>query len=322
MPRLTFVSCCVLALGSAGLLLGQGRQASPATGSADEHAYFASLVGSKDHVASYSLRDPAQLKPRQDGGYAQSAKRPLAVTYAPGADTYPLKQDAAKILISQRANSLPNQVRLPLRHDPTGFVVTWDAWWGEEFQYAISGIEDYKAFQLESGGRIWTEVRARFRRAQRFPRAVAVIDVRQYGGAGDRKGSKAGGVKFGSGGLGGIKEAFAIAPATWTRYWVRLTPRPGGDGRWDFSLWVADETRDPVLLYDKEGVRPNEKSQQWERFWLEYNTSTKDIKPGRPELVAYARNVVVLRPTVDMKDILRRPIAKGDGRGSTRRATP
>lgn len=268
------------------------------------HAYFDRLVARPDHLVSYSLRNPAQLSSRDDQGFAHSNKRELMVSYDPSADSYRRKQDAAKIVIPPDGNNLRNQVRLPLKHGSQGFLVTWDAWWGEEFDYRTAGIKNYKAFQLESGGRIWTEVRARFQAARRFAGAIALVDVRPYRGSSEHKGAKVDGVNFGNGSLGGLRAAFGVAPNTWTRYWVSLVPRPGSS-YWDFSLWVADEARDAVLLYDKEGIKPN--GDGWERFWLEYNTSTSKVQEGRGPLVAYARNVVVLRVTGEPPRIFERP---------------
>lgn len=282
----------------------EATQAAAAKGS-EQHAYFDQLVARPDHVVSYSLRDPRQLAHRKDGGFAASNSRDLVVTYAPSTDSYPRRQDAAKVVIPADGNNLRNQIRLPLNHGTQAFVVTWDAWWGEEFGYRTAGIEDYKAFQLESGERIWTEIRARFRRAMRFPGALALTDVRPYKGSAEHRGSVVNGTKYGSGSLGGLLTNFPIAPNTWTRYWVQLVPT-GDNGWWEFSLWLADERRKPVALYEKARIKPN--GSGWDRLWLEYNTSTSQLKPGRGELVSYVRNVVVLRLAGDVRPILQSPV--------------
>ncbi len=273
-----------------------------------QHDYFQTLARRSDHLVSYSLRDPAQLAPRARGGFAQSADRTLGVTYDPASDRYPRKQDAAKVLIESDANNLRNQVRLPLQHGAEGFLLTWDAWWGEEFRFDRTGIRNYKAFQLESGGGIWTEVRARFQGAHRFRGAVALVDVRAYGGSAARRRSRVGDVNYGGGSVGGQLATFAIAPNTWTRYWVQITPRAASEW-WDLSMWMADEARGPVQLFKQEAIKP--KGKGWDRLWLEYNTSTNGVKPGRGELVSYVRNVVVLKPLGDVSTILQRPVGTG-----------
>lgn len=296
------------------LVVGQARPhpqpVSNRTG-ADPHGYFTRLTTRGDVLASYSLRDPAQLTSRANGGFTQSDSREIGVTYSPATDRYARKQDAAKVVIPADGNNLRNQVRLPLAHKGAGFLVTWDAWWGEEFAFDRAGIEDYKAFQLESGGRIWTEIRTRFRRARRFPGSIALIDVRPYKGSSEKRGSVVRGTKYGNGSLAGLQGNFPIAPDTWTRFWVQLAPR-GGDGWWNFSLWVADEKRDAVQLYADQAVKPN--GTGWDRLWLEYNTSTRAVKPNRGELVSYVRNVVVLKSQSDLKPLLERPLGMSTAR--------
>jgi len=304
-----------VALAGTMLLLVTGPGAPPAaqsSASGSPHAYFERLVARPDHLVSYSLRSPDQLVSRDKGGFTHSNTRDQFVHYAPARDTYSKAQDAAKIVIPANGNSLRNQVRLPFDHGNGGFLITWDAWWGEEFAFEHTGIKNYKAFQLESGGRIWTEIRSRFQPARRFPGAIALVDVRPYRGSSERKGARVGGVNYGNGSLGGLLTNFGVAPNTWTRYWVSLVPRKDSEF-WDFSLWVADERRDAVLLYDKEGIKP--KGMGWDRFWLEYNTSTSKVREGRGELVAYARNVVVLKVSGSPPQIFDRP-RPGPARGA------
>lgn len=301
MQRLT-CGLAVVVLATSLQVAGGGQSVGTRAEGSDRHAYFDALAARSDVLVTYSLRDPRQLRPRSEGGYAQSSKRALGVSFAPAQDSYPRKQDAAKITIPPTTNSLPNQVRLPFDHGTRGFLITWDAWWGEEFAVARTGIDSYKAFQLESGGRIWTEIRARFGRAKSFPDAVALADIRPYGAAA-RKGSRLGKVRYGTGSLGGLREHFAIAPSQWTRYWVLIVPRE--DGWWALSFWMADERRDATLLYDGEAIRP--KGPGWDRFWLEFNTSTKGVARDRGELVAYVRNVVVLKAPGDVRSLLQRP---------------
>jgi hypothetical protein len=135
--------------------------------------------------------------------------------------------------------------------------------------------------------------------------------VRPYKGSSEKRGSVVKGTKYGNGSLAGLRANFPIAPNTWTRYWVQIVPRAEA-GWWSFSLWVADEKRDAVLLYDQAGVKPN--GAGWDRLWLEYNTSTKNMKAGRGELVSYVRNVVVLRAQSDVTPLLERPLGTSTAR--------
>jgi hypothetical protein len=105
--------------------------------------------------------------------------------------------------------------------------------------------------------------------------------------------------------LGPMSNQFAIMPETWTRYWAYFNKV----GEWhEFSLWLADPTRDPVLILDRLQM-PNTLAGAtgWEKFWLEYNTSDHGKAEGFGERVAYARNIVMLRGVTDVKSLLKRP---------------
>lgn len=139
------------------------------------HAYFEALAAKPECIAAFSLRDAAQLD-----AFKHTKMRPGAVTYDPANDRDPRRQDAAKITVPAGKVSLPNQVRLPLgTMDDTTTLVTWDAWFGSEFQYGKTGIATYKTFQFASPDRLWFEVRTRFkqdeaqsaRRAAKMPKA-------------------------------------------------------------------------------------------------------------------------------------------------------
>jgi hypothetical protein len=124
------------------------------------HAYFETLAARPDCLAAYSLRDNAQL-----AKYTNAPGRPQRVTYDPESDHDPRRQDAAKIVVPAGKVSLGNTVRLPIgTSDGTTTLVTWDAWFGAEFQFAKTNIGNYKTFQFSSPkDRIWFEVRTRFK---------------------------------------------------------------------------------------------------------------------------------------------------------------
>ncbi len=285
---------------------------------AGPHDYFNSLVARSDVAASYSLRDAAQVAEFRRG----SPSDPIYVTYDPANDPDPRKQDAAKIFIPETNNSLPTQVWLPTRHPVrTSLLVTWDAWWGSEFDYDNTGIGTYKAFQIGSPQEdIWTEVRSRFSMAQ-SDGDVAKVDVRQYGGLGPNasKYPIINGINYGSNSLGPMTNEFSIAKQIWTRYWAFFEPQ--ADGEWyRFSLWLADENRDPVLVHSQLQIMPqigppNMTSMDgtWGKLRLEYNTSTMGVPAGRGPLVSYVRNVVMLKgPTLsNITSILLKPGSSG-----------
>lgn len=259
------------------------------------HGYYLTLASRSDCLQAYSLRDAAQLQTPNNGGFAHSNSRPLVVTYDPANDPDPRRQDAAKIVIGTSSNSLTNMVILPIPQYSGSLLVTWDAWFGKEFAAATSGIPTYKNFQLASNNAIWTEVRSRFSLASGSD--IAEVDLRYYGTPGP------GTTKVGDA-LAPMSGSFTIKPETWTRYWVLLNPV----GQWtELSMWVADQNRGPVQLLDRRLVTPKGSGSRWDQFWLEYNTSTDTIKAGRPNLIGYARNVVMLQGVTNMSGLLQRP---------------
>lgn len=273
------------------------------------HPYFESLASLPECVAHYSLRDQAQIEQ-----YRRSRSLPPAVTYGPDAD--PRRQDAAKIVIPADGNNLRTQVWLPINHRArTPLLVTWEAWFGKEFDFGYSGIPTYKAFQIGSpNDNIYTEVQTRFAMAKEIDGAVAMTAIRQYAseqqGPNVAYGPSLNGRNYGGNVIGPMVNEFPVAPETWTRYWVLFVP----DDEWyRLSLWVADETRDPVQVYDGLQVRPQvgprpitvSMDGAWGIFRLEYNTSTSEVAT-RGELVSYARNVVMLQ-TSDVSSLLVKP---------------
>jgi hypothetical protein len=77
---------------------------------------------------------------------------------------------------------------------------------------------------------------------------------------------------------------------------------------YEYSLWAMDALT-TTLIYDRLQVRPSPSSTLagWESFWLEFNTSTAAVKPGRPPLVAYARNLFWRKGVTDASPYLIRP---------------
>jgi hypothetical protein len=228
----------------------------------------------------------------------------IHVTYDFAGDPDPRKQDAAKVTIPADKVSVPTHVRLPI--PPVGddsLLVTWDAWWGREFAYANTSIGNYKAFQFASpASQIWTEIKSDFDLARRFPSAVAMVTARSYGQPGTTIGPNV----TDKNPLSPQAAQFSITAETWTRYWAFFNPA----GVWvEFSLWVADEMRGPVLVLDRRQLKPDitRGADGWESFWLEYDTSASTIPPTRGPLTAYIRNVVMLKGITDPTPLLQSP---------------
>lgn len=265
------------------------------SGGSDPHAYFKALVARPDHWVSYSLRDQAQLTK-----YRHSDKTAMYVTYDPANDSYPMRQDAAKIVIP--AGSLPNQVHLPLNLQGGGTaLMTWDAWWGPEFLTKTGGLNNHKTFQISSPwsrSELFFEIRSLYGNSGSGD--IAEVDVRSYAGIGPNA------WKGGLDRLEPRKAAFMIKPATWTRYYVFYEAVPNAHDR--FSIWIADENRNPVQIYDR--VQVDAVNEQLTKLRIEFNTS-QQRDPALGPLVAYVRNMVVLKGLTDPTALFQRPGAGG-----------
>jgi hypothetical protein len=263
------------------------------------HGYFTSLSARSNVLGAYSLRDQEMLNTYAHGPGSGS----ISFTYDFVNDLDPRKQDAAKVTIPADKAHVQSQVRLPIPPiQGDSLLVTWDAWWGKEFAYAHAHIGNYKAFQFASpADQIWTEVKSDFDKAVRFPPAVAMVEIRAYG---ERKNGELGPNVTNENPLSPMAAQFAIMPETWTRYWAYFRPT---DQWHEFSLWMADETRDPVLVIHARQMKPNRGAEGWESFWLEYNTSGGGVTAARGPLVSYVRNVVMLRAVSEVSALLERP---------------
>lgn len=267
------------------------------------HDYFAELAGREDALCVYSLRDQTQLDQ-----YVNGQPPSDSVTYDTGNDTYRAPQDAAKIFLPENTKSI-HAVKLPLNVVSGTVLVTWDAWWGREFiDEPIPfvderggnrpGMTTHKTFTIRSNNKKWLEIRTHYGAE---PPYVGGVDLRPYSalgpntrtGPGDRIEPKVG--------------SFLIAAETWTRYWLEVDVRSNGFER--VSLWVGDETRAAVQLYDRIEMELDPGTIRFDGalgdFWLEYNSSA----PRRgPSLTAYVRNLVALRDAGDPSAFFQRPL--------------
>jgi glucuronoarabinoxylan endo-1,4-beta-xylanase len=308
----------------------------PASGAA--HDYFNALVKRSNHAASYSLRYQAQL-----AQYSQKrADGSQDINYVWPNDPDPRKQDAAKLVIPSDGTTIKSstnqnsilQVRVPMPTMELGhsYLVTWDAWYGDEWREDISGIPAHKAFQFDGPDRlngapkIWWEVHHAYKSVGDYPVAsneVARLAVRHYASGmrqlddGTWIGVPAGpNVTSGSTSETPVLpyRQFNVKPERWVRHWqlieYGMDPEPWRSNPPGtlMSLWAADEDRSPVQLYNRLQVT------LWQpgirKFWIEINTSTNEVKANRGPMVAYFRNVVILKDVsfADVPALLQRPV--------------
>ena len=120
---------------------------------------------------------------------------------------------------------------------------------------------------------------------------------------------------------------FCLLPNTWTRVWY-VVKQQAND--YDiFDMWIADETRDPVKLFDglklsvyPDGGRPNEIT----KWWVEGNNTffqhtLGSVNPFR-DRVMYLRNFAALRNPTSIGEVLKRPVPGLVPAPSTKPAAP
>lgn len=203
---------------------------------------------------------------------------------------------AAGARIHLSTNSLPNQVRVPMgtRAGHT-YLVTWDAWWGAEFSFDRTNVPTHKTFQFASRG-IWWEMQTRYALG-RGGAGIGEVSTRTYSGVRGPEVTSADPMpQVGT---------FMIQPERWTRYWALIDQTASDYDR--VSLWVADEQVDPVKIIDRMPLKAV--NGIIDEFFLEYNTSTPNLKAGRGPLTAYVRNIVMLQDVGNATSLMVRPLA-------------
>lgn len=205
-------------------------------------------------------------------------------------------------------NSLNDQLRVPLQA-PHGsvYLITWDGYWTTSYLASATGLTNHKSFQLSSGtgDGIWTETQTRFdgqwgEPGFQNPTHVCAITGRAYLGPNTTLDP-----------MQPLINRFNVTPNTWTRFWWILdTTQTPTTNLVAISLWVADEAREARQLLDRFQQTPRPGATRIEKFWLEFNTSSSRnlITPDRPWMIAYVRNVVVLRDPTDIPALLQRPV--------------
>jgi hypothetical protein len=299
------------------------------------HAYFEEAVASPYHWRSWSLRDSAQIEAHL---YRKNAV-PRHTSYLWPNDPFPQAQDGAKIVLPPNVQNY-EQMRFPidigahkLGVKRVSALIVWEFWGDESWITELNPQPNrptprhgYKSFQLASYGKnpkIWFEPRHRF-----FGQGgnFSYLDVRSYGAPDASNGTVLGGPavefyddalkamrRYGSDALGPMLAEFPMATGAWTRFFVRVE-FTAGDPYASVSLWVADETRDPVaILLDRRilNFEPGTMADPQgllDSFWVEFNHSQ-----GRTggEMIGYVRNVIVLKDVPDVGRWLRRPVGTG-----------
>jgi hypothetical protein len=137
----------------------------------DPHAYYGMLASRRDCFAAYSLRNQAQIEQYR----THKNDRPTSVFYLYPNDRDPRQQDAAKVVLEGADDprgataDLRTQIILPIGpHHPQNLLVTWDVWYGAEWDYNRANIWIQKGMpQFGSpDDNIWLSLHANFKLAR------------------------------------------------------------------------------------------------------------------------------------------------------------
>jgi hypothetical protein len=324
--------------------LRMGAGPAPSPPSVDPHAHFDALRARPDCLWSYSLRTQAQLN--------SLVKQPPSIfwTYDPANDTHPLKQDACKLWKPPRKdfrswsplvthphtaiNSLTNSgdetvylpLRVPVHSSGSSLTLTWDFWWGSEFQINKGTVNAWKAFFVETnptnpigeGSKTYQCFHQLLNTALVVP---ANGDCCAHHSDMGENGNRAPGVTdndpFTPTGLGAVPLRHFVAKSNqWTRYlfhiekavpgeaftsWTAHTGVDLSGGIYDrVSSWMWDETRSPTRVYFEVPVVRDYPYLNTLRF--SFDCSTNNLSGGGlvGPVVAYVRGVAAFNNVVNL----------------------
>lgn len=200
---------------------------------------------------------------------------------------YDSQMDAARFTVQPGWSGIAvqDQLRPEFPRVTSGnLMFTWDVRWDPAFQANLGGIQTHKAFQMASSttnDERRLELRTRFN----FVSApdLAELDIRRY--------------NFGFSGddTPPTDVRFILQPDRWTRFWTLVDFTTN-----QFSLWVADEQRQPVLVVDR--LQFTNFNGGLDQFWYEFNSSQS--RSGGASLAIWTRNLVILRDVADPDTIV------------------
>lgn len=243
-----------------------------------DHAYFDAL---RMDSAALSLvaRDGSSFSGAMR---SLSEIRSLQAAVQLGRVTYSATYDAAQCEFPPGVVSYSeDQMRfsLPARYTTGTLFFSWEAMFSSNWNtWDIDAVEVHKEFQIAnsgSGDNRRLEIRTRYDQSSTN---VGTIDTRSYiwGGGGQP-----------------IKNppdaVFEIVGDRWIRYWVFVDLDNGPQ----YTLWIGDEQRAPVRVYDRFTFSGQGASPGIDGFWFEHNSSQG--RTGGPTLYIWERNIAVLR---------------------------
>jgi hypothetical protein len=256
-----------------------------AAGSA--YDYFESLRSRPDCFVAYSMRSQTVIDSMETGAVSERRK---PVVYDAG-------MDAARFSFFAPVSTDSQQKSVSIPISSGSLLITWDFRFDRFFAWSDGYLKIHKAWRLDPGP--WMAFKTDYQRAAHVEGLaeffMSLPSPRFLGPGTTREQREV---------LYPRLAEFFIQPDTWTRAWIFVQDidRPVCY----ISVWIADQERDPIQLYDRLAMLPPEGG--FGKFRLEYDTSG-EMAENPDEMHSWDRNVVVLRnvPPSDIAGLLRRP---------------
>jgi hypothetical protein len=255
-----------------------------------------------DCLAAYHLRSDAQLDSLETlkSGVSEVGEMRFPVDYDSAVD-------GALFRIDPRVGSTDAEhKRLGIGISDGSMLLTWELRFDGGHEYVADGyLTRHKTYMIGwrgangSGDNRWLGLRTEYVNAAQAKRGVAEFQAYMVGPTYLAPGTTMGAQSS----ILPVAGTFFIEANTWTRVWVFLQDidKPVSY----VSVWVADATRGPVQLQNRNAVivPPGGIT----KFWFEYDTSQEDAL--NPEMRSWNRNFVVLKnvPAGDVPGLLLRP---------------
>lgn len=262
-----------------------------------KYPYFDALKARADCAYAYALRSQAEIDALPKG--AVNPKK-LPILYDP-------VQDAAMFSAYAPTSTDIQQRSMATRITGAQWLITWDFRLDENWQWKEPGnLVRQKAWRFDP---VWWSWKLDFQNAAlhgEFCEFIVTTNSQKWLGPGTTRGDREQ--------LFPKLSPFYLKPNTWTRTWALVD---GIDKQTTavisgvetpicaLSVWCADETRDPVQMYDRVAMVVN--TDPAAQFRIEFDTSA-DTATNPIEMHGWQRNVIVLAPStvLDLSALLER----------------
>jgi hypothetical protein len=265
------------------------------------HPYFDTLSARSDCLVAYHLRSDAQIDAIETvkSGISEKGEMRFPVSYDAA-------NDAALFRIDPRVGSTDSEGKRVATAATSGsWLLTWDLRFDNGHAYTSSShLGRHKTYMVgwrgaTSGDNRWLGLKTEYINAAQAGQGVAEIYTYMVGTTYHGPGTTLGPQSS----IQPRTGSFFINANTWTRVWIFVEDI--GQALSYVSVWVADTSRGPVQLHNRNAVITPEGGIN--KFWFEYDTSGEDAANG--EMRSWNRNLVVLKnvTAAQVAGLLQRP---------------